>query len=73
MQVPIFFNRQVFVKLSPGEIIVPSGIVMSSMNCPALQLEVGSTAVDGMDVFVAIKIGEDVIVAVTWDCAFWVN
>ena len=59
MHVPVFFKRQVFVKFSPGDMIVPSGIVMSSMNCAVLQFEVGGTTVGGMVVFIGGEPGVD--------------
>ncbi|MBK7448404.1 MAG: hypothetical protein IPJ47_02845 [Anaerolineales bacterium] len=32
-QVPMFFSRQVFLKVAPAEKFVPSGTVTSATNC----------------------------------------
>lgn len=76
MQVPRFCNRQVFVKVSPCESLVPSGMVTSFTNETQSQYEAfvavgGGVFVAGTDVAVA---GSGVIVGRTdvWVGAFCV-
>ena len=51
----MFFKRQVLVKTVPGEKVVPSGTVISAMNCALSQFESeGVVVLVGVGVYVEV-------------------
>ena len=67
MQEPVFLIRQVFVKLDPAVMEVPSAMVTSDTNEAALQGTEVAVGVIGVDVAVEVDVTVGVMVTVAVD------